>query len=116
MSRLLLLVLLLSVSVFGFSQINDLSSPERYITLIIENEISPETESEITSHFSSIQGIKTSRMDRLNNLFFCIYTSNSSVNEQIILNWFNNHFTVKCYFEAPYLSGSTISLNKNTCE
>nr|WP_294862419.1 hypothetical protein [uncultured Fluviicola sp.] len=114
-----LLLTILAFIAFDFSacsQQNDLDDSRRYIKIVIDPDITPEAQSEITNAFKQISGVKTSRMDNTTGTFLGIYEPNENLEEQTFTNWFVNHgYTIKCYYDAVYTAGSMIEISKNNC-
>jgi hypothetical protein len=118
MTKLLLAILaFISFDFSVYSQQNDLDDSKRYIKIVIDSDVSAEAQSEITSAFKQIPGVKTSRMDNSTGIFLGIYIPNENLLEQTFLNWFENHgYAVRCYFDAIYTTGGDmIDLSKNNC-
>mgnify|MGYP006206470811 CR=1 FL=1 len=100
----------------AFSQQSDLNNSKRYIKIIIDSEVSPDAQLEISNAFKQIPGVRTSRMDNTTHTFLGIYEPNENLLEQTFTNWFANHgYEIACYYDAVYTEGVMINLSKNNC-
>jgi hypothetical protein len=115
--KLLLVTLLLFARNFVCeAQLNDFEDSKRYIKIVIDSDITQDSQLEITNAFRQIPGVRTSRMDNTNRTFLGIYEPNENLLEQTFTNWFVNHgYTIKCYYDAVYTAGNMIELSKNNC-
>lgn len=118
--KLLLLLMSLTLACYtAHSQQSDLeqhSTGQRYIKVVLESELTTQQAQEITLAFKQIPGIRTSRMDNNTGTYLGIYTPTDSLLDQTFLNWFENHgYTVKCYYDDNYFDGNMVELSKKTC-
>ena len=100
----LLFVLLFSANLYGQDTL--------YVKVLISNQITNEDAIDITNRFQH-KDVIVSRMDPTTNEYLCIYSTESPVSENMILNWFNSHHDVKCYITGEYIVGKIINLSKN---
>ncbi|WP_343637811.1 hypothetical protein [Fluviicola sp.] len=107
---------LVAFQITAFSQQSNLEDSKRYIKIILDSEITPEAQSEISQAFKQMPGVRTSRMDNSTGIYLGIYTPNENLSDQTFLNWFiNRGYEVTCYYDAAYVEGSMIELSKNNC-
>ena len=118
--KLLLSTMLLILSCYtAHSQQSDLeqhTSGQRYIKVVLETDVTLQQEQEITAAFKLIPGIRTSRMDKSTGTYLGIYSPTENLLDETFLSWFENHgYAVKCYYDADYHQGSMVELSNKTC-
>jgi hypothetical protein len=117
MIKLLLATLAFFTLAFSaFSQQGDSNGSKRYIKIVIDSDVSNDTEIAIGEAFAHTPGVQVSRMDNVNRTYLAIYTPGTTLSQETFMNWFtNNGYTINCFYDNVYEVGKMIDISKNNC-